>query len=97
MPEIMMSKGTRIREILTNEEYGGILYEDMDEAILGVFRARPDNIVPVYSYVKYVEILIGRGMAEEEASEYADKHVAADPSTVPWLRAQPIIIDDTGV
>jgi len=98
----MMSKGTRIREILTNEEYGGILYEDMDEAILGVYRARPNNIVPVYSYVRYVELLVKQGMSEEEASEYADKHVfPVDGSTelfksTPFV-SRPIIIDDTGV
>ena len=90
-----MSKGTRIREILTNEEYGGILYEDMDEAILGVYRASLDNIVPVYSYVRYVEILVKQGMSEEAASEHADKHVFPIEGSIQLFR--PIIIDDTGV
>jgi hypothetical protein len=99
-----MSKGARIREILTNEEYDGILYEDMDEAILGVFRDRLNNTMPVYSYVKYVEILVKRGMSEEAASECADDHISSAkgslvPAAVINLRilSQPIIIDDTGV
>ena len=56
-----MSKGHRIREILTDEEYSGMLYEDMDDAMLGIYRARPNNIVPVYSYVKYIELLVSKG------------------------------------
>jgi len=95
----MMSKGIRIREILTNEEYSGILYEDMDEAILGVYRAKPNNIVPVYSYVRYVEILVEQGMSEEAASEHADKHAFPIDESTPFVDylSQPIIIDDTGV
>ena len=94
-----MSKGTRIREILTEEEYSGILYEDMDEAMVGIYRARPYNIVPVYSYVKYIELLVDRGMSEEEAIEYTDSHVFPVDGSTPFVNqlTRPIVIDDTGV
>jgi|TARA_R110002033_G_scaffold8459_1_gene28976 hypothetical protein len=94
-----MSKGTRIKEILTEEEYSGILYEDMDEAMVGIYRARPYNIVPVYSYIKYIELLVNRGMSEEEAIEYTDSHVFPVDGSTPFVNqlTRPIIIDDTGV
>tara|TARA_Y100000310_G_C20109981_1_gene546650 strand:- start:233 stop:499 length:267 start_codon:yes stop_codon:yes gene_type:complete len=88
----MMSKGHRIREVLTNEEYSGTLYEDMDEAILGIYRKSPNRIIPVYSYIKYIEILVRQGMSEEEAIEYVDTNVFPIDDMY-----NPIIIDDTGV
>ena len=92
----MMSKGSRIREVLTSEENGGILYEDMDDALIGISRNSYGISLGIYSYVKYTELLINvKGMAEEEAVEYADSHVykgiISDDSY------HPLIIDDTGV
>ena len=92
----MMSKGSRIREVLTSEENGGILYEDMDDALIGIYRTSYGISLGIYSYVKYTELLINvKGMSEEEAVEYADSHVykgiISDDSY------HPLIIDDTGV
>ena len=93
-----MTKGERIRETLRDENPDALLYDDMDEALIGVYRgdlARQDmqeSSIAVYSYVKYIEIL-SREMSEEEAVEYFDFNVAAAYIG----KFQPIIIDDTGV
>ena len=95
-----MSKGTRIREVLTDEEYSGMLYEDMDEAMLGIYRGttqeKAEIIIPVYSYIKYIEILVQNGMSEEEATEYMEIITQATNQR-DFPLSIPIIIDDTGV
>ena len=94
----MVKKNERIREILEDENPEALLYDDMDEALIGVYRgdlARQDmqeGSIAVYSYVKYIEIL-SRDMSEEEAVEYFDFNVAGGYIG----KYQPIIIDDTGV
>ena len=94
----MVKKNMRIREILEDESPEALLYDDMDEALIGVYRgdlARQDireSSIAVYSYVKYIEIL-SREMSEEEAVEYFDFNVAAAYIG----KFQPLIIDDTGV
>lgn len=95
-----MSKGKRIREVLTIENPDAILYDNMDDALIGVYRgdlARQDmqeSSIAVYSYVKFIEIYIKRdGMSEEEAVEFFDYNVAGGYIG----ELQPIVIDDTGV
>ena len=97
-----MNKGDRIREILTEENPDAIIYDDMEEALIGVYRGRgngqvgiyTEDTIAVYSYVKYIDILINRDtMSEEEAIEYFDYNV----SGLRLGHNQPIIIDDTGV
>ena len=53
----------------------------------------------MYSYVKYIELLVDRGMSEEEAIEYTDNHVFPVDGSTPFVNqlSRPIIIDDTGV
>ena len=96
----MMSKGKRILEILTDENLDAIIYDGMDEALIGVYRgdiARPnmqESSIAIYSYVKFIEIYIKRdGMSEEEAVEFFDYNVAGGYIG----ELQPIVIDDTGV
>ena len=48
-----MSKGHRIRSVLTSEENIGILYEDMDDALIGIYRTQYGISLGIYSYVKY--------------------------------------------
>lgn len=92
----MMSKGSRIREVLTSEESDGILYEDMDDALIGIHRTQYGTSLGIYSYVKYTELLINRkGMTEEAAVEYADSHVYK--GMISNDSCYPLIIDDTGV
>ena len=95
-----MSKGKRIREVLTIENPDAILYDNMDDALIGIYRgdlARQDmqeSSIAVYSYVKFIEIYIKRdGMSEEEAVEFYDFNVAGGYIG----EHQPIVIDDTGV
>tara|TARA_R100000306_G_C4279280_1_gene94227 strand:- start:23 stop:319 length:297 start_codon:yes stop_codon:yes gene_type:complete len=98
----MMSKGKRIREVLTSENPDAIIYDGMDDALIGVYRGISDGqvgtyeeeAIAVYSYVKYIEIYIKRdGMSEEEAVEFFDYNVDG----VYIGKFQPIVIDDTGV
>jgi hypothetical protein len=96
----MMSKGKRILDILTNENPDAIIYDGMDDALIGIYRgdlARPEhqkNAIAIYSYVKFIEIYIKRdGMSEEEAVEFFDYNVARGYIG----ELQPIVIDDTGV
>ena len=96
----MMSKGKRIIEVLTDENPDAILYDGMDEALIGIYRgdlARADDAydsIAVYSYVKFIQIYIERdGMSEEEAIEFFDYNVAGGDIG----KYQPYIIDDTGV
>ena len=98
----MMSKGKRILEVLTGENPDAIVYDGMDDALIGVYRGTSngqaglytEEAVAVYSYIKYKEIYIKRdGMSEEEAVEFFDYNVAG----LHLGAFQPIIIDDTGV
>ena len=95
-----MSKGKRIVEILTDENPDAIIYDGMDDALIGVYRgdlARQDmqgTAIAIYSYVKFIQIYIERdGMSEEEAIEFFDYNVDG----LILGKNQPIIIDDTGV
>jgi len=93
-----MYKNERIREILEDENLDALLYDNMDEALIGVYRGdlcrrdMQNNSIAVYSYIKYIEIL-SREMSEEEAIEYFDFNVAGAYIGI----YQPLIIDDTGV
>ena len=49
----MMSKGSRIREVLTSEENGGILYEDMDDALIGIYRTSYGISLGIYSHIHF--------------------------------------------
>ena len=94
----MMSKGKRILEVLTNENPEAIIYDGMDEALIGIYRgnlARTDGAsIAVYSYVEFIQIYIERdGMSEEEAIEFFDFNVRGAYIG----ESQPLIIDDTGV
>ena len=97
----MMSKGTRIVEVLTEENPEAIIYDGMDDALIGIYRGivhgqngSYEESIAVYSYVSFIETYIERdGMSEEEAIEFFDFNVAGG-----WLgEHQPIVIDDTGV
>ena len=99
----MMSKGNRIVEILIEENPKAILYDGMDDALIGIYRgdlARSDGSVyysasiAVYSYLKFIEVYVERdGMSEEEAIEFFDYNVGGSYIG----EYQPYIIDDTGV
>ena len=73
----MVTKGERIRDILQDENPDFILYDGMDEALLGIYRDfNANRSVGVYSYISYISILIDRyQMTEEEALEFFDSNV----------------------
>ena len=91
----MVTKGERIRDILQDENPDFILYDGMDEALMGIYRnSVEDRSVGVYSYISYISILIDRNkMTEEEAVEFFDSNV----ERLYLGKQQPLIIDDTGV
>ena len=100
MTSIDESKGERIREILAEENSKALVYDGMDNALIGVYRgdlARQDMqeaSIAVYSFVKFIQRYIDRdGMSEEEAIEFFDYNVAGGYIG----KYQPLIIDDTGV
>ena len=92
---MMVTKGERIRDILQDENPDFILYDGMDEALLGIYRDfNANRSVGVYSYISYISILIDRyQMTEEEALEFFDSNV----ERLYLGKQQPLIIDDTGV
>ena len=96
----VMMKGNRIREVLTDENPDAIIYDGMDDALIGVYRGTRRgqagiyevDTIAVYSYLKYIDILM-EDMSEEEAVEYFDFNV---DGLILGIN-QPVIIDDTGV
>ena len=95
----MMSKGKRIVEVLADENPDAILYDGMDDALIGIYRGdlarqdMQDSAIAIYSYIKFIELYIEEGMSEEEAVECFDFNVAGGYIGI----YQPIVIDDTGV
>ena len=97
----MMSKGKRILEVLTNENPDAIVYDGIEDALIGIYRNTTNGVagsyedaIAVYSYVKFIQVYIERdGMSEEEAVEFFDYNVEG----LHLGNMQPIVIDDTGV
>ena len=88
------SKGERIREVLTNENFRAILFTGMDDALIGIHRETVPYSVAVYSLIGFIEqLILKRGLTEEEALEYFDLNVI----TFNVEDHEPIVIDDTGV
>ena len=86
-------KTARIREQLIEENPEAVLIEGMDEALLGIHRDTTDNPVGVYSFLKAIELLIKKGLSEEEALFLYEKKA----SLVQIEENNPLWIDDTGV
>ena len=95
-----MPKGIRVKEVLINENPSAELYAEMDDALIGICREGSNEARGVYSYIKYVETLIDKGLSEEQAVQICDDVTSIrEMSVVDWNAAGhgPIIIDDTGV
>jgi len=95
-----MPKGIRVKEVLINENPSAELYTDMDDALIGICREGTNEARGVYSYIKYVETLIDKGLSEEQAVQICDDVTSIrEMSVVDWNAGghSPIIIDDTGV
>ena len=88
------SKGERIREVLTNENFRAILFTGMDDALIGIHRETVPYSVAVYSLIGFIEqLILKRGLTEEEALEYYDSKILPNAKRLDY----PIFIDDTGV
>ena len=88
------SKGERIREVLTNENFRAIIFTDMDEALIGIHRDTVQYSVAVYSLICFIEqLILKRGLTEEAALDYYDTYVLPNKKREDY----PLFIDDTGV
>ena len=95
-----MPKGIRVKEVLINENPSAELYTDMDDALIGICREGTNEARGVYSYIKYVETLIDKGLSEEQAVQICDDVTSIREMSVVDGNAgghSPKIIDDTGV
>ena len=94
MIQAKQCKGERIREVLTNENFRAIMYSNMDEALLGIYRYNIQYPVAVYSLIKFIELLIKtRNFTEEQAMIYFEENIMRRSG----MDDSPIFIDDTGV
>jgi len=87
-----MSKQERIKSILADENsIPPTFLEDFDSALIGIIRDYgKDESIPVYSYLRLVEVLLEDGVSEEDAVDYIDNAIEAWSDSV-------VILDDTGV
>ena len=90
------SKAERIRQVLEDENPEALLADNLDNALIGVYRPRweeTDLPVAVYSVCKIIDELVKDGMDEEEALEFYDYNIVG----AYMGEFTPIYIDDTGV
>ena len=63
-------------ETLEEENPEAIVYDDADEAVLGLVYHNDKPPILAYSYIKWIKMLMNRdGMSEDEAVEYFDYNV----------------------
>ena len=90
------NKANRIRQVLEAENPEALLADNLDNALIGVYRPRwedTDLPVAVYSVCKIISELVKDGMDEEEAVEFYDYNIVG----AYMGEFTPIYIDDTGV
>ncbi len=86
-------KTTRIKERLIEENPEAVLIGGLDKALLGIHRNDLYNPVGVYSFLKTIEVLMEKGLTEEEALAIYEKR----EELVQTEENLPLWIDDTGV
>ena len=84
-----------IRDRLEEENPEALLADGLDNALVGVYRPRWTEELPiaVYSLTKTISELVEQGMDEEEAVEYFDYNIEG----AYMGEYTPMFIDDTGV
>ena len=71
-----MSNLDLLIETLEEENPEAIVYDDADEAVLGLVYHNDKPPILAYSYIKWIKMLMDRdGMPEDEAVEYFDYNV----------------------
>jgi len=95
-----MAKVDRIEKIVMDENLGNDpmdieLLTEFKEALIGVFRV-DNKTIPVYSYIKLVELAVEDGIDEETAVEWVeDTYLSKEMQN--FFSGAYIIVDDTGV
>jgi len=89
------NKANRIRQVLEEENPEALLADGLDNALVGVYRPRWTEELPiaVYSLTKTISELVQQGMDEEEAVEYFDYNIEG----AYMGDYTPMFVDDTGV
>ena len=71
-----MSNLDLLIETLEEENPEAIVYDDADEAVLGLVYHNDKPPILAYSYIIWIKMLMNRdGMSEDEAVEYFDYNV----------------------
>ena len=95
-----MAKVDRIERIVTEENIDNDpmeveLLSEFKDALIGVYRS-DDKTIPVYSYIKLVELTVEDGIDEETAVEWVeDTYLSKEMQD--FFGSAYIIVDDTGV
>ena len=95
-----MAKVDRIERIVTEENIDNDpmeveLLSEFKDALIGVYRS-DDKTIPVYSYIKLVELTVEDGIDEELAVEWVeDTYLSKEMQD--FFGSAYIIVDDTGV
>ena len=94
-----MSKVDRITSILSEENEEVRLITGFEQALLGIYRYGGQASVPVYSYLRLVELMVKDGVSEEDAVSYVDSNILSPLQLIEDgnLQHTYIIVDDTGV
>jgi len=94
-----MAKVDRIEKIVVEENADDPteieLLADFKDALIGVCRA-DNKTIPVYSYIKLVELAVDDGIEEETAVEWVDE-TYLNKEMRDFFYGAYLIIDDTGV
>lgn len=95
-----MAKVDRIEKIVMEENadddpMGIELLLEFKDALIGVFRTESKTI-PVYSYLRLVELAVADGIDEETAVEWVDETYLSKEMQ-DFFDGAYIIVDDTGV
>ena len=95
-----MAKVDRIERIVTEENIDNDpmeveLLSEFKDALIGVYRS-DDKTIPVYSYIKLVELTVEDGIDEETAVEWVDDTYLSK-EIQDFFGSAYIIVDDTGV
>jgi len=95
-----MAKVDRIEKIVTDENLDNDpmdveLLQEFKDALIGVYRL-DNKTIPVYSYIKLVELTVEDGIDEEMAGEgVEDTYLSKEMQD--FFGGAYIIVDDTGV
>ena len=95
-----MAKVDRIEKIVTEENIDNDsmdveLLQEFKDALIGVCRI-DNKTIPVYSYLRLVELTVEDGIDEETAVEWVDSTYLSEEMQ-DFFHGAYIIVDDTGV